>query len=85
MNANTLFYCISQGLNDKNVTMIELIGLQHSFPLNPKKIIDIMTKQDCLWITKQLSEQGIDQLLINPDQIVYVRIRKEVSNEKNCR
>lgn len=85
MNANTLFYCISQGLNDKNVTMIELVGLQHSFSLNPKKIIDIMTKQDCLWITKQLSEQGIDQLLINPDQIVYVRMRKEVSNEKNCR
>jgi hypothetical protein len=78
MNANALFYCINNALNDENVVMIELFGLKHSFTLKPKKIIDVATKQDHLWITKKVSDIGIDQLLINPDQIVYVRIRKEV-------
>ena len=80
MNVNTLFYCISNALSDESVILIELVGIKHTFTLNPKKVIDLATRQEWLWITKQIGDRGVDQLLINPNQIIYARIRKEGKN-----
>lgn len=79
MNVNALFYAISNAMNNKDISYIEIVGEQHNITLIPEKIIDVATKQDWLWITKIRSNNILDQILINPNQIVYVRItRKEV-------
>ena len=82
MNAHALFYCISKFLEDDGVDDIELVGLYHSITISSLKVIDVKIRWGCLWITKQMSDQRIDQLMINSDQIVYVRgIKKEVLDE----
>lgn len=82
MNAHALFYCISNFLEDDGVDDIELVGLYHSITISSLKVIDVEIRWGCLWITKQMSDQRIDQLMINSDQIVYVRgIKKEVLDE----
>ena len=82
MNTNALFHCISKLLEDDSVDNIELVGLHHSITISSLKVIDVAIRWDCLWITKQMSDQRIDQLMINSDHIVYVRaIKKEVLDE----
>lgn len=82
MNADALFYCISNFLEDDDVDDIELVGLYHSITISSLKVIDVAIRWGCLWITKQMSDQRIDQLMINSNQIVYVRgIKKEVLDE----
>lgn len=77
MKMTSLFSCISEAMDDENVAMIEIVGIKHVFSFNPNKIINIMIKYDCLWIVKQQPNETVENLLINPDQIVYVRILKE--------
>lgn len=82
MNADALFYCVSNFLEDDCVDDIELVGLYHSITISSLKVIDVAIRWGCLWITKQMSDQRIDQLMINSNQIVYVRgIKKEVLDE----
>ena len=82
MDTNALYYCISKALEDKDVQLIEIHGLEHIFSLTPTKIAYITMQQDAVWITKTAKQSmdgssTISQLIINPDQIVYVNILKK--------
>lgn len=74
MNANVLFYCIDRAMKDESIDYIEIVGLKHTITLNPKKIINVESWQNSLMITKKISSGRQDQLLINVDQIVFLRI-----------
>lgn len=82
MDANALYYCISKALEDKDVQIIEIHGLEHVFSLTPNKVAYVTMQQGAVLITKT-PKQSIDgqvsitQLMINPDQIVYVTIIKK--------
>lgn len=82
MDVNALYYCISQALEDEDVQLVEIHGIKHIFTLLPKKIAYVSIKEGAVWITKtaKTSLDGtstITQLLINPNQIVYVEIIKQ--------
>lgn len=82
MDINALYNCISDALNDENVVVIEIHGLKHIFSLTPKKVAYVMIKYDSLWVVKTAhksiaTEATVSQLLINPDQVVYVNVVKK--------
>ncbi len=82
MDVNALYYCISKALEDKDVQLIEIYGIEHIFTLKPEKIAYITQQQGAVWITKTAKTlldgtSTFTQLLINPDQIVYIQIFKQ--------
>ena len=52
MDANALYYCISKALEDKDVQIIEIHGLEHVFSLTPNKVAYVTMQQGAVLITK---------------------------------
>lgn len=69
--------------NDK-VKYIEFVGLQNIFTFYPEKVIEISQYPDLLHIKKERQDKMYEDVLINLNQIIYMRIvYKEVKEIGN--
>lgn len=69
---------IDQFLDNKVYNRIDIIGIMHTISLRSDKVLNTFCDNELLYIEKRTSF-GEELLVINPDQIVYVRGIAEVT------
>lgn len=68
---------ISQFLDNEAYNRIDIVGVMHTISLRSDRVEDVIVDDELLYIEKTTSF-GEESLIINPDQIVYVRGIAEV-------
>ena len=68
---------ISQFLDNEAYNRIDIVGVMHTISLRSDRVEDVTVDDELLYIEKTTSF-GEESLIINPDQIVYVRGIAEV-------
>ena len=77
MKAKDFAEKISQFLDNEAYNRIDIVGVMHTISLRSDKVEDITADDELLYIEKTTSF-GEESLIVNPDQIVYVRGIMEV-------
>ena len=77
MKAKCFANKISQFLDNEAYNRIDIVGVMHTISLRSDRVEDVTVDDELLYIEKTTSF-GEELLIINPDQIVYVRGIAEV-------